>query len=115
MNPGNWKILIEGKGIVDLELYVGVITLFAPPKGDLACRQVILLAEDTTTASVLIARKYPNWDLQSLTCVTDLPWFTFITLDSNCPELESLRTFQIKDIEAVVVPDDSEDGTFRRD
>lgn len=96
------KILIPGEGITPLKLYVAVLTQFAPPSGQLACRVATILAEDALSASVLAAAKYPGWELQVLECLTELPWFQCITLDPNCPQLAAIRDWVITNIKPVV-------------
>lgn len=94
------KILIEDEGLTNLRLYAGVVTRFLPPEGDLACMQVSILAEDHHDASVIVAAKHPDWDLQSLTCLSDFAWFKFITIAGDCPQVEVLRDFVIEGIQA---------------
>lgn len=105
------NIYLEGEGLTNLQLFVGVLTQFTPPEGDLCCRIAVILAEDHHAASIISAVKYPQWEIQALTNLSALSWFKWITLDPNCPQVQSLREFIIQDIEAV--PDDDE-GTFKR-
>lgn len=106
------KIVLDTGEHTNLRLYVGVVTQFMPPQGDLACLNIVALAEDHHDASVLIARLYPDWDLQSLTCITGFAWFHSITLDSNCPQVQTLTGFVIEDIKAV--PYNDEEAVLRR-
>lgn len=94
------KITLD-RAETSLRLYVGLITQFEPPMGDLICRNIAVLAEDHHTASVYVAQEFPEWDLQSLTCLSDFPWFQQIILKHDCPQAESLKHFVIKDVESV--------------
>jgi hypothetical protein len=96
------KIFLN-KARTSLRLWAGVVTQFRPPTGDLACCNVAVLAEDHHAASVCVAQHWPDWDLQSLTCLSDFPWFKQIILDSDCPQVESLKHFVIEGIEVVHV------------
>lgn len=106
------KIFLDGEGLTNLELFVGVITQFTPPKGDLCCCNVAILAEDHHTASALVAMKYPDWELQSLTNLTAFVWFKSITLDSNCPQVQGFREFVIQDVKTI--PVNEEEDTFHQ-
>lgn len=106
------KILICGEGLTTLQLYVGVLTQFMPDDGNLACLNVAVLAEDEHVASVLLAQRYTEWDLQALTCISDFPWFKFITLDENCPQMAMLRQFRIPGV--MMVPLDDVEGTYKK-
>lgn len=106
------KILIRGEGLTSLQLYVAVVTRFSPDNGNLECLNIAVLAEDTHVASVLIAQRHTDWDLQALTCLSDFSWFKFITLDSDCPQVAALRQFTIPNI--VTIPLDEEEETYRR-
>jgi hypothetical protein len=99
------KIFLSDRNPTSLKFYVGVITLFEEDSAALICCNVMVLAENEHVASAEVARKWPDWELQSLTCVSDLAWFRAIILDKNSPHIQALRTFVISDIEAVPAND----------
>lgn len=103
----NNKIYMEGEGVTNLKLFVGVLTQFLAPEGDLQCLQIAVLAEDYHAASTFLAIQQPGWELQSLTDLTAFTWFKWITLDPNCPQAETLRKFVIHRIKAVPVTDET--------
>lgn len=106
------QIILNREGPTSLRLFVGVITRFAPPRGDLECGIAVILAEDHHTASMYAAVKYPDYDLQALTCLTDFTWILQVILDDFCPEIEALRHFVIQDVEPH--PADGESDVYRR-
>jgi hypothetical protein len=99
------KIFLSDRSPTSLKFYVGVITLFEESSAALVCNNVMVLAEDEHVASVEVARKWPDWELQSLTCISDLPWFRAIILGKDSPDIQALRTFVIPDVEAVPIDD----------
>lgn len=94
------KIFI-GTQLTDLQLYVSVLTRFEASTGNLQCRDVVLLAQNSRMASVLLAQAHPEWDMQSLTCLTDMAWFDTIILADNWQQAAVLRQFVIPNIESV--------------
>jgi hypothetical protein len=100
-----FKVMI-GEQLTDLELHVGTITQFAPGTGNLACRDIVVMAENTQIAAALVAQKYPEWELQSLTCLTAVPWFKAIFLDDNCPQVYGIRDFMLQHLVSVPADED---------
>ena len=80
-----------GDCLTSLGVYVGTMTQFAEETGALCCRDIIVVAANVREASTFAAMKYPNWELQSLTCLSVLPWFRDIVLDPDCPQVAEIR------------------------
>jgi hypothetical protein len=95
-----------GEELTNLQVYVGTITQFEAEDGRLTCRDIILVAVDQREAGVLVAAKYPDWELQTLTPLSALPWFEAIVLDPDCPQVTAMREWIMEHIEAVVATDD---------
>lgn len=101
----NQKIIFDDEGPTSLKLYTAVLTQFEPGSGNLQCRQAVVLAEDERMASVILAARWPDWDLQSLDCLTDAEWLKWVVLDGNCPQALLLRQFRIGNLVAVPADD----------
>lgn len=101
MNRVFWSGLLT-----DLRVFVGTVTQFEGEQGRLCCRDVVVIATTEEEASTLVAMKYPDWDMQSLTCLSDMPWFSAISLDPQCPQVFAIRDFLLEHIVAVPVDDD---------
>lgn len=91
-------IKIDDK-LTNLQLYVGVLTQFAPPEGNLCCQIVAVLAPTHRDASAFLAIRWPEWSPQALTCLCEFEWFQEITLDPECPQAAYLREFIIQNVE----------------
>lgn len=89
-----------------LNVYVGTITRFEEDAGRLQCRDIILVAEDQREAGVLVAAKYPDWELQTLTPLSSLTWFEAVVLDPECPQVMVMRQWIMDHLESVVATDD---------
>jgi len=89
-----------------LQVYVGTMTQFEPDQGRLTCRDIILIAADQREAGILVAAKYPEWELQTLTSLSALPWFEAVVLDPDCPQVVAMREWIMEHIESVVATDD---------
>jgi len=100
------NIVWLGEELTDLQVYVGTITQFEADDGRLTCRDIILVAVDQREAGVLVAAKYTEWELQTLTPLSSLPWFEAIVLDPECPQVMAMREWIMSHIEAVVATDD---------
>lgn len=96
-------IKMDGK-LTSLQLYVGVLTMFEPEEGNLVCQLIAVLASTHRDATTFLAIRWPDWDLQALTCLCEFAWFLEIILDPQSPQATYLREFVIQDLEAA--PDD---------
>jgi len=95
-----------GTELTRLQVYVGTITQFEPDDGRLTCRDIILVAADQREAGVLVAAKYTEWELQTLTALSTLDWFQAVVLNPDCPQVMALREWIMEHIESVVATDD---------
>jgi hypothetical protein len=42
--------------------------------------------------------KHPDWDLQALTCVTDMAWFKALVLNDEVMDVRILASFSIRNV-----------------
>jgi len=92
------KVILDTGQETDLKCYVGTLTAFLESRGGaLCCMDIMVIAVDEHDASLLLAFKYPGWDLQSLTCV-NFPWVHSIVLRSDHPTVQAIVGFAIDDV-----------------
>jgi len=99
------KVFFAGL-LTDLQVFVGTVTQFSPETGNLCCLDVVVIATTQEEASTLVAMKYPDWDMQSLTCLSGMAFFNAIMLDPQCPQVFAMREFILHHIVAVPIDDD---------